>query len=332
MEEPMDLQAVLSSAAAKYREAEILEELKGKALDAAAEGCRSVLAAQPNHAGSNNLLGLVYLKQGHYQAAVDKLRLAVALANDNLQFHWQYGQALLMLGRKQEAIAAFENTVLCLPQAALPHKWLSDLYKSEKRMAEASAAYGNWIELDPQARPVTAKETSKARPRRERDGFFEAYCQGQGIDIGWGGDLLASNCMAWDFEDGDAEEMAGVPDGAYDFVYSSHNLEHMHDVDKSLSNWWRILKRGGYLILFLPHRDLFEKRTRLPSSVHDHRHYFLPDRDDPPDTIGVEPLIHRLLPDAEILYIKTCDAGNSVDDPAVNPDREYSIEAVLQKC
>ncbi|MBU1740254.1 MAG: winged helix-turn-helix domain-containing protein, partial [Proteobacteria bacterium] len=63
-------------------------------------------------------------------------------------------------------------------------------------------------------------ETRKARPRRVREGFFEKFCSGQGIDIGFGGDLLADNCRGWDVEDGDAQLLRGVPDASYDFVYS----------------------------------------------------------------------------------------------------------------
>ncbi len=325
-EGPLTWQAATASAFQKFKEADVLEELRTQTLGQAQGLCEGVLAQQRTQPDALNLLGVIQFKQGRYEAALQNLRLAVAVANHRLEFHNALGQALLMLGRNDEAIAAYEGTVLCLPQEPLPHKWLSDLYKRARRMKEASSAYGRWVELNPNVRAENQKESFGARARREREGFFEAYCQGNGIDIGWGGDLLAPNCVGWDFEDGDAERLEGAPDEAYDFVYSSHNLEHLYDVDRAVINWWRVLKPGCHLILFLPHRDLCEGRRTLPSSEPDHKHYFMPDEDDPPDTIGVAPMVERLLPDGEIIYIKTCG------EPCANVHgRERSIEAVVRK-
>lgn len=327
----MSWQETLSLAQQKYKEAEILSELQNKSLDQVNDLCESILNDHKNQPDALKLQGITYFKQGKYEAALDKLRTAVAIANQRLDFHYELGHALLMLGRSDDAIAVFETTVLCLPQEPLPHKWLSDLYKRARRMKEASSAYGRWISLNPDARANTQKESFTARARREQEGFFDAYCQGNGIDIGWGGDLLSSNCVGWDFEDGDAELLEGVPDEAYDFVYSSHNLEHLYNVDRAVINWWRVLKPGGYLILYLPHRELCEGRRYLPSSEPDHKHYFMPDEDDPPDTIGVGPMLTRLLPDGQILYIRTCGAlGTTGKDPNV-VSRERSIEAVIKK-
>jgi SAM-dependent methyltransferase len=181
-------------------------------------------------------------------------------------------------------------------------------------------------------RPRSAGETTKARPRRLSEGFFEKYCRGRGLDIGYGGDLLAENCRGFDFEDGDAQYLEGLPDEEFDFVYSSHTLEHLPDPVTALKNWWRVLKPGGYLIIYLPHRDLYEKKKTLPSRWNtDHKHFFLPDRDDPPDTIGVEPLLKRALSGFEVVYVKTCREGHTITDPEVHSDGEYSIEAVVRK-
>ena len=320
----MDWQTTHATAVQKFKEAEVLESLRREGLQQAASLCEGALRDQPNQPDLLHLLGAVYFKQGHYEAGLEKLRMAVMLGNQRLDFHMALGHSLLMLGRSDEAIATYERTVLCLPHEPLPHKWLSDLYKRARRMKEASAAYGRWVELNPAVRANDQKESYKARARRQREGFFEKYCQGNGIDIGWGGDLLAPNCVGWDFEDGDAELLEGVPDEAYDFVYSSHNLEHLYDVDRAVVNWWRVLKPGGHMILFLPDRELCEKRRYLPALEPDHKHFFLAEEDDLPDTIGVVPMIRRLLADAEIIYVKTCG------DPCVI-GVEYSIEAVVKK-
>lgn len=175
-------------------------------------------------------------------------------------------------------------------------------------------------------------ETSKARPRREREGFFDLYCKGHGLDIGHGGDLLLPTMDGFDLEDGDAQDLASVADASYDFAYSSHTLEHMPDPAAALRAWFRAVRPGGYLLLYVPDRDLYEKRTRLPSRWNpDHRAFFLLDRDDPPDTLGLVPLIERTLEGAQIVYARRCDEGHTEDDPVIHSDGEYSLEVVLSK-
>lgn len=175
-------------------------------------------------------------------------------------------------------------------------------------------------------------ETHKAQARRAREDFFNKYCQGKGLDIGYGGDPVVSNVHGWDFEHGDAQLLRGINNAAYDFVYSSHLLEHLPDVELALKNWWRVLKPGGYLLLYLPHRDLYEKKTTLPSRFNeDHAHFFLPERDEAPDTIGVLPLVTRLFSDAEVVYCKTCDEGYINPGAELPSEGEFSIELVVKK-
>lgn len=175
-------------------------------------------------------------------------------------------------------------------------------------------------------------ETHKAEERRIRESFFDRYCKGIGLDIGYGGDPLVTNVTGWDFEHGDAQLLNGIEDEYYDFVYSSHLLEHMLDVKRSLRNWWRVLKPGGYLILYLPHRDLYEKKARLPSRFNDdHKHFFLPDVDELPDTIGIIPLLERTLDTYEVIYCKICDEGFTDPGQDLQSTGEYSIEVVIKK-
>lgn len=175
-------------------------------------------------------------------------------------------------------------------------------------------------------------ETHKAHNRRLRESYFDKYCQGRGLDIGYGGDPVVTNVRGWDFEHGDAQLLRGLDDNSFDFVYSSHLLEHVPDVELALTNWWRVLKPGGYLLLLLPHRDLYEKKTTLPSRFNeDHLHFFLPDNDDGPDTIGVQPLITNLFPEAEIIYCKVCDEGYVNPGDAYPSQGEFSIEIVVRK-
>ena len=181
-------------------------------------------------------------------------------------------------------------------------------------------------------RPLVPGETTKAKERRIKEGFFEKYCQGKGLDIGFGGDIIVPSATGWDFEHGDAQYLNGLKDETFDFVYSSHTLEHVYDAEVSLKNWFRVLKKGGYLILYLPHRDFYEKKDKLPSRFNDnHLRYFLIEKEELPDTYGIIPLLERSLLDYEIVYVKECNMGYTDTGPYKKSDGEYSIEVVIRK-
>lgn len=181
-------------------------------------------------------------------------------------------------------------------------------------------------------RPIKPAETTKAHPRRIREGFFDKYCNGKGIDIGFGGDLIMPDAQGWDFEHGDATFLNGIKDESFDYVYSSHTLEHVFDVTITLKNWYRVLKPNGYMILYLPHRDLYEKKKELPSIFNPtHQRFFLIDKDDPPHTVGIVPLLKRKLNNYDLIYAKECSEGHTITDPLLHSDGEYSIEVVIKK-
>jgi SAM-dependent methyltransferase len=181
-------------------------------------------------------------------------------------------------------------------------------------------------------RPLYHGETAKARGRRMRESFFEKYCVGRGLDIGYGGDLLDDNCVEWDLEHGDAQLLNGIQEETLDFVYSSHILEHVNDAGEALRNWYRVVRPGGYLILFVPDRDLYEKKLQLPSQWNpDHRRFFLLDRDDPPDTFGLLPMIDRVIGNIQIVSARQCSEGHTIGDPNLHSDGEYSLEVIVRK-
>jgi len=121
------------------------------------------------------------------------------------------------------------------------------------------------------------KETGKLQGIRQGRGDFKQYLRGKGIDIGCGDDCLKveeGSVRPWDVNDGDAQFMAGVPDSEFDFVYSSHCLEHVRDVPETLKNWTRILKPGGFLYVVVPDYLLYEKMTWPSRYNTDHKQSF----------------------------------------------------------
>jgi len=127
-------------------------------------------------------------------------------------------------------------------------------------------------------------ESSKSIFGKLRDSRYATrYLVGDGIDIGAGSDSIGQyyeqfplmrSCRGWDMPDGDAEIMEGISDNTFDFVHSSHCLEHMRNPHVALNNWLRILKPGGHLVCLVPDEDLYEQ-GEFPSTFNsDHKHTF----------------------------------------------------------
>jgi len=70
----------------------------------------------------------------------------------------------------------------------------------------------------------------------------------------------------------DAGKLDIFAGNSFDSVFSSHLLEHIEPerVPEVLKEWWRLLKVGGYLVLYLPHEDFYPK-VGEPGANPDHK-------------------------------------------------------------
>ena len=109
-------------------------------------------------------------------------------------------------------------------------------------------------------------ETSKCRQRLTK------YCQGCGLDVGYGGDPILPSAITVDWLvpaaqvgnhplnlGGDAMSLYWFNDDVLDYVFSSHCLEDFKDTESVLREWIRVVKPGGYLVLFLPDEQVYRK-------------------------------------------------------------------------
>lgn len=65
----------------------------------------------------------------------------------------------------------------------------------------------------------------------------------------------------------EGSRLEGIPAGEYDFLLSSHNLEHFANPIKALKEWQRVVKPGGYLIIVLPYYARTFDHRRVPTTV-----------------------------------------------------------------
>ncbi len=192
-----------------------------------------------------------------------------------------------------------------------------------------------------------AHETSKQFARRRWDSRFATrWLKGDGIDIGCGADSLAGlasflplmrSVRPWDLPDGDAMEMEGVADASYDFVHSSHCLEHLADPYVSLGNWIRICRPGGHVIVTIPDEDLYEQGVWPSTFNPDHKWSFSIAKAGSwsPRSVNVLDLLKAFLGEVEIIRIELLDSGFQYGqhrhDQSMGTLSESAIEFVLRK-
>jgi len=123
-------------------------------------------------------------------------------------------------------------------------------------------------------------ETRKMNQIRKDKGY-DLYFSGTGIDIGCGNDLLddqvflnITSIQPYDRLHGDANLIENIQDNTFDFVYSSHCLEHMDNAELALKNWIRICKPGGYIVVAVPHEVYYEKLLWPSYYNPDHKYSF----------------------------------------------------------
>jgi len=191
------------------------------------------------------------------------------------------------------------------------------------------------------------RELSKSIARRRANPrFLTDYFVGRGVDIGGKPDPLVlylelfplmTDVRIWDLEDGDAQFMESVTDSFYDFVHSSHCLEHIVDPFVGIQNWFRILKVGGHLIITIPDEDLYEQGV-WPSTYNlDHKWTFSINKKDSwsPKSVNVFELISSLGDEAEVKKIELLDSGYRYSlpryDQTSTPVGESAIEIILRK-
>ena len=191
------------------------------------------------------------------------------------------------------------------------------------------------------------KECSKSIPRRlSQPNFINKYFVGDGLDIGGKPDPLAlyrevfsriRSVRTWDLEDGDAQHLAGVADESYDFVHSSHCLEHLQDPTEGLRNWLRVVKPAGHVIVTVPDEDLYEQ-GQFPSTFNlDHKWTFTIYKAASwsPRSVNVLSLLTALGPKAQLVKVELLDATYRYElpryDQTITPIGECGIEFVIRK-
>ena len=190
-------------------------------------------------------------------------------------------------------------------------------------------------------------ETAKANKRRKNTWLFNKVFRGRGIDIGPGRDTLSpadfpgiTEMEGFDKRQGDAQHITWYkqPEG-YDFVYSSHCLEHLDDALAGLREWWALVRPGGYMVLAVPDEDLYEQGRFQARSrwSREHKHSFTIWKRESwcRWSINVMDMVKEL-PDCQVIKVELVDTDYDYSIPygsrdQTMPGAEAAIEIVLRR-
>jgi predicted SAM-dependent methyltransferase len=165
---------------------------------------------------------------------------------------------------------------------------------------------------------------------------------GRGIDVGCGPDPLKredwpkiTEVVPYDIVLGnvDAQFLPEIKDAEFDFLHSSHNLEHLKNPRVALTNWLRVIKPGGFVVVTAPDELLYEQ-GKWPSRFNESHLVSLTMRSMPilPGSVNIPHLLWKLAVDVEHLTLLTenWDPAKLGQDQTLL-DAECSIEFVVRK-
>lgn len=188
-------------------------------------------------------------------------------------------------------------------------------------------------------------ECSKANRRRQHDWrFANRWLVGRGIDVGCGSDPLSredwfkvTEIVPYDKELGnvDAQFLPEIGDAEFDFLHSSHCLEHLKGPRVALANWLRVIKPGGFVVCTAPDELLYEQ-GRWPSAWNEDHKVSFTLRAMPivPSSVNLLHLLWKMQVDVEHVELLT-EGWDPVklgqDQTMLGNVAECSIEFVARK-
>lgn len=165
---------------------------------------------------------------------------------------------------------------------------------------------------------------------------LKLYFAGNGLDIGCGKSPIFDNCSTFDKADGDANRIDEILVGkAYDWIFSSHCLEHLIDVQDVLVRWTKLLNTNGYLIVTVPDEDLYEQGVFPSRFNRDHKHTFTMKKTKSWSPVSINLLdLVKTIPNTKLITMELQDIGynrNILNKDQTTGNAMAQILFILQK-
>lgn len=175
-------------------------------------------------------------------------------------------------------------------------------------------------------------ESEKTFSDKCNNNFFFRFMEGNGLDVGFKGyqNSLPILGTATGIDIGyPGYDGIHLPfeDKSQDYVYSSHTLEHIDDYKSVIKEWYRVTKSNGYVVIVVPHRDLYEKKLELPSIFNqDHKRFYTP--------ASLMREVEESLPinSFRVRHMQDNDHGHDYNQPSTEHSKWcYEIELVIER-
>lgn len=94
------------------------------------------------------------------------------------------------------------------------------------------------------------------------------WISGKGCDIGCGGRSISADIVRVDIDENVKPDVLAsgdklpFKDGEFDFITAIHSFEHFKDQVKTLTEWLRVIKKGG--TIGIVHPDIFYTKKQNP--------------------------------------------------------------------
>ncbi len=111
--------------------------------------CHEILRAEPLHANTINLLGVIHCQSGRAELGIELIDKAISINPNEASYHNNQGTALTGRGDLTAALAAFERGLALQPNYAQAHNNIGAVLRPLGRYAEAADHYREAIRLRP---------------------------------------------------------------------------------------------------------------------------------------------------------------------------------------
>jgi len=141
------------------------------------------------------------------------------------------------------------------------------------------------------------------------------YCRGQGLDLGCGNSKIRKDAIGIDLYNPaadmktDARQLQAYKNESFDYIFSSHLLEEFQDPIGVITEWLRVIKQGGYLVLYQVDSELYYPIGHPLCNKSHQRHFSIKEMTSIFEKIG----------------------GVTITHTYRNKDKEWSFEFVVRK-
>ncbi|NIT61779.1 MAG: tetratricopeptide repeat protein, partial [Aliifodinibius sp.] len=119
------------------------------ALDKAEQAARHLLSRGDSNSEAYNLLGLIYVQRGNYQAAISNFEKGLTIDRTNMNSYINLALAYQKIGNKEQAEKTYYRSLEVKPEHQFALYNLGVLLMNQKKIIDASAAFQRLLQLEP---------------------------------------------------------------------------------------------------------------------------------------------------------------------------------------